>query len=785
MQIFCKSLDHTITIDVNPTDTIYTLKSLIEYKDYIPSQFQRLIFSGKQLNDNNLVSHYNIVKDSTVHLVSSLNGGRGHNKANKLERERKEREEKAKAAAEAKKKADAAAVAAGTKVPEGFSAQNQYEYAIKGGEFNKHIQISKSCNGFDKDLIFFKDYSVFAKIDMKNRGCIRSHHGSKGGWKQWNNNDHSLDHCHNDNPYWFRIERIPKYPLFFRIKERHGNRYLWCDPSGHWGWGSNANTSLTDKNYYFKIHTLLKGWRDNVTHNTFYMESFHGDWCLHAKNNRTMEFKKYSQASDKHEHLWGLDWHNLENWKSGFSQKGKSPDFKSHYTKVDTCCTHTSQAVDVGKDINDNNYTEMSLCKGFFQFEDTSGNIIDIPDDGKIDTLINKQLYLITYDDVDHNGIGYKNDNSSNPSSTDSWGKVYIVIDDANDGCKTSSQKPNYNYVLKRYTGSVLPDANKFYLTRQTTGTTSNPSFNVPIFHTKGGFTYFKIDSARPDNFFKLLGVSDTLQRSTVWGNVSSNAAKGNSTYRSKALKELLEEHMCSDNLATYSKDIRNPQGHNCTGVAEEVVIKQSLKTKCETPTGYNDESCACYFLTTLDKDCSKDEHKNKVGCKNYVQDLESLTNALSTSDLPADSKEKLTAQITSSYKAVCVSSGCSNPDVLDIEKYGSASTCNTPIQLTTCIQSLSNENVSANNVAVEQSCTFDVNNIPGATSTNPDGSTDSTGSTDDDTKIKGSGTKTETITEENFWSTPAGIAVIVLICVAITAVLIAAFGGGGGGGGR
>ncbi|CAJ0579586.1 unnamed protein product, partial [Mesorhabditis spiculigera] len=64
-----------IELDIEPNDKVERIKEKVEEKEGIPPPQQRLIFAGKQMNDDKLATDYKIVGGSVLHLVLALRGG--------------------------------------------------------------------------------------------------------------------------------------------------------------------------------------------------------------------------------------------------------------------------------------------------------------------------------------------------------------------------------------------------------------------------------------------------------------------------------------------------------------------------------------------------------------------------------------------------------------------------------------------------------------------------------------------------------------------------------------
>jgi len=61
-----------LTIEVEPSSTINDVKALLEHTANIPFNQQRLIYNGKQLEDNRTLADYNVLDGSTLILSKTV-----------------------------------------------------------------------------------------------------------------------------------------------------------------------------------------------------------------------------------------------------------------------------------------------------------------------------------------------------------------------------------------------------------------------------------------------------------------------------------------------------------------------------------------------------------------------------------------------------------------------------------------------------------------------------------------------------------------------------------------
>lgn len=73
MIIFVKTLTgQTITLDMIESDTIEAVKYALKKETAIPPEMQKLIFSGKQLENYKTLTDYNVQNEQTLYLVCNL-----------------------------------------------------------------------------------------------------------------------------------------------------------------------------------------------------------------------------------------------------------------------------------------------------------------------------------------------------------------------------------------------------------------------------------------------------------------------------------------------------------------------------------------------------------------------------------------------------------------------------------------------------------------------------------------------------------------------------------------
>lgn len=64
-----------VSFDIEPDNNIKDIKEKVSKLEGIPVEQQRLIFAGKQLKDDSMLSHYKIEPGSVLHMILSLRGG--------------------------------------------------------------------------------------------------------------------------------------------------------------------------------------------------------------------------------------------------------------------------------------------------------------------------------------------------------------------------------------------------------------------------------------------------------------------------------------------------------------------------------------------------------------------------------------------------------------------------------------------------------------------------------------------------------------------------------------
>ena len=78
VKIFIKTLTgRKQAFNFEPENQVLAIKQALQEKEGIQVDQIKLIFSGKQLADNNTLESYNIAAGATIHMVLQLRGGGG------------------------------------------------------------------------------------------------------------------------------------------------------------------------------------------------------------------------------------------------------------------------------------------------------------------------------------------------------------------------------------------------------------------------------------------------------------------------------------------------------------------------------------------------------------------------------------------------------------------------------------------------------------------------------------------------------------------------------------
>ena len=76
MQLLVKTVSgRTLSLEVQPTETVESVKKMLQERENVDVDHQRLVFAGKELDDSDAIGVYGISSETTVEMLFKMAGG--------------------------------------------------------------------------------------------------------------------------------------------------------------------------------------------------------------------------------------------------------------------------------------------------------------------------------------------------------------------------------------------------------------------------------------------------------------------------------------------------------------------------------------------------------------------------------------------------------------------------------------------------------------------------------------------------------------------------------------
>ena len=76
MQLLVKTVSgRTLSLEVQPTESVESVKKMLQERENVDADHQRLVFAGKELEDSQMIGDYHIGSEATVEMLFKMAGG--------------------------------------------------------------------------------------------------------------------------------------------------------------------------------------------------------------------------------------------------------------------------------------------------------------------------------------------------------------------------------------------------------------------------------------------------------------------------------------------------------------------------------------------------------------------------------------------------------------------------------------------------------------------------------------------------------------------------------------